>query len=60
MSQRITPYWIGSVAHLPLRLICLSTVPDNTASHYGSTPVQEPLAKVLPLIIPTKKDVPQP
>jgi hypothetical protein len=60
MSQRITPYWIGSVAHLPLPPKCLSTVPDDTANHYGSMPVQKPLAKVLPLIIPTKKDVPQP
>ena len=57
MSQRITPYWIGNVAHIPMPQKALYTGPDDTATRYGSAPVQEPLAEVLPLIAPTKKDV---
>ena len=59
MSQRVTPYWIGSVAHLPLPAKYLSTGPDDTANQYDATPVQRPLAKVLSLIAAKKKDVPQ-
>lgn len=61
MSQRITPYWIGSVAHLPLPPKYLSTGPKNAANQYGSTSDQKRVATVLPLTAAQKKkDVPQP
>ena len=60
MSQKIPPYWIGNVTHILRPRKPLSTGPNDTANQYGSMPVQKPLAKVLPLIAPTKKDVPQP
>lgn len=60
MSQKITPYWIGSVAHLRLPAKYLSTGPDDRASQYGSIPGQKPVAEVLPLTAAQKKkDVPQ-
>lgn len=59
MSEKIAPYWIGNVAHMPMPQKPLYTGPDATATQYGAAPVQEPLAKVLPLIAPAKKDVPQ-
>ena len=54
MSQRITPYWIGSAAHLPLPPQ-LSTGPNDTASQHDSKPIQKSLAKVLPQTAPKKK-----
>ena len=59
MTQKITPYWIGNVAHVPMPEKPLFTGPDDTASQYGSTPVQKPLAEVLPMIAPAIKDVPE-
>lgn len=59
MTEKITPYWIGNVAHVPMPQIPLFTGPDATETQYGSEPVQKPLAEVLPLIAPAKKDVPQ-
>lgn len=60
MTQKITPYWIGNVAHMHMPQKPLYTGPDDTAAQYDSAPVQKPLAEVLPLIAPVKRDVPQP
>ena len=61
MSQKIMPYWIGNVTHMPILQKPLSTGPDHTANQYGSTPDQKPAAEVLPLTAAQKKkDVSQP
>lgn len=60
MSQKITPYWIGNVAHMPMPQRPLYTGPEDAPPYYGSTPMQEPSAKVLPLIPASKEDAPKP
>lgn len=61
MSQKIPPYWIDNVTHIPLPRKHLGTGPDDTANQYGSKPDPKRVAEVLPLTAAQKKrDVPQP
>jgi len=61
MSEKVAHYRIGNVTRMQLPPRSLSTGSDDTAMQYGSTLVQKPpLAKVLPLTAPKKKeDAPQ-
>jgi hypothetical protein len=59
VSQKVPPYWIGNVTHIRLSRKHPCTGPNDTANQHGSKPVQKPFAKVLPLIVAKKKDVPQ-
>jgi hypothetical protein len=60
MTEKIAPYRIDNVTHVPMPQKPLSTGPGNTAARYGAAPFQEPLAEVLPLIAPPKKDASKP